>query len=385
MSDPLVVDVRHNGYVIAVVLDTNAIHRDPWLKSDGADSLAKLAAAGACELVLPDVVIRELTRQQRESANEGRDDAMRLVERVERGGAPMERVAAKLRDAIQALGPAIEENFRALLERPGIVRLPVPSDLTEQLIARDLDRRRPFLDVGSKDQSAGFRDAVIWESLLGLLSTDEGYAQVVFVTADRGFLDKEGQTLHPDLVQDLDQIKVDCERVRTAKNSWDATKQVRALLEATVAAQEDARVSSAATDALLALVGESISMQMVYGGDYDFPSFVQFDVPPLDESTITHIEQLSAFDLRREEETITATAEVAVSLDGFLAKSAWFMDEDEGVEVVSDWNDHYVLAQDELTATAIVELDARGSGVVVLDVRLTDRSTDQPESSTGLE
>lgn len=58
--------VRQDRAVIAVILDTNAMHRDPWLMSESGTRLTDLAANDACDVILPDVVLGELGRQQHE-------------------------------------------------------------------------------------------------------------------------------------------------------------------------------------------------------------------------------------------------------------------------------------------------------------------------------
>lgn len=47
-----------------VVIDTNAVHRDPWMKNDPGTVLLGLADSGECVLSFPQVVIDELRRQQ---------------------------------------------------------------------------------------------------------------------------------------------------------------------------------------------------------------------------------------------------------------------------------------------------------------------------------
>lgn len=61
--------------MIAVVLDTNAIHSDPWLASDPAAKLLDRAASGSCVVVHHRIVIEELLRQRRKAAQRAHDQA----------------------------------------------------------------------------------------------------------------------------------------------------------------------------------------------------------------------------------------------------------------------------------------------------------------------
>lgn len=358
--------------MIAVVLDTNAIHRDPWLGNRPGVRLTRLAASGACEVILPEVVVRELRRQQQEQVEQSRRDATALMERMSKQGEVLDAVAAQLSSAFASLDSKVEDNFNALLARDGVIREPIPPGSTERIVSRDLSHRRPFLEIGPDRVSAGFRDAVIWETVLGLLDSGRGYDKVVFVTDDNGFLADKGGGLHADLLADLAELDVDRERVVNVRTVWNAAAQVESFREATAEAAENARLVTVATNVLLALQTENVSLQMVYGGDYDYPAFVQFGFAPMEDATIDHIEQLSEFRLARDESTgrVVATAEARLDLTGFMSKSDWFADGGESISMLDDWNDHYFRVADESAVTVIVEIDVGGPEPVAVDIKL---------------
>ena len=363
---------RQNGIMIAVVLDTNAVHRDASLSSEAAKNLLALGADGSCEIVYTEVVLEELKRQQFERLQKLQADADALTKTMSRDGEPMDSITAQLDTALTSLESKIKADFEMLFSRTGVVREPVPKDVAERLLRRDLERRRPFLEVGNDQVSAGFRDAVIWESVLALLQDDRGYDKVLLVTQDKGFLVKSGG-LHQHLLDDLDSLSVDRKRVIAVKTVFDAVGRVRAQIEATVEATENALFTSIATDAILDLVNQSVSMEMVYGGEYDYPDFVKFTTGPLEDATIDDIDQQTDFVFTRNEGagTVTATAEAHVYLSGFVMKSEWHADE-SSVTVVQDWNDHYFHASDEAVVQAVVEIDVSGPTPEAVGVELRD-------------
>ena len=73
--------------------------------------------------------------------------------------------------------------------------LDYPAITHEELVGRAVKRRKPFDERGS-----GYRDTLIWESVVQL--ADKVSDQVALVTSDKDFCDKEGN-LHPDLTDEL--------------------------------------------------------------------------------------------------------------------------------------------------------------------------------------
>lgn len=338
-----------------------------------------LASEGYCAIVYTQVVIEELRRQQRERLEKLQADAHHLTKTLFHEGESMQSITAQLDGALGSLESKNEADFEKLFSQAGVIREPVPVDATERLVGRDIGRRRPFLEVGDDRVSAGFRDAVIWESLLALVTAERGFDKVLFVTQDRGFLAKSGG-LHQDLLDDLNSIAAGPDRVVVVKTVFEAVGRVRALIEATAEAADEALLTSTATDALLGLVDKSVSIEMVHGGEYDYPSFVQFATGPLEDATIDDIEQQTDFVFDRDGrgDTVTATAEARVYLSGFVFKSDWYADEDS-VSIIEDWNDHYFHASNEVVVEAVVEIDVSGPTPEAISVELRDFVVDQSD------
>jgi len=117
------------------------------------------------ELVIPQIVLEEVKNKYREWANENYRSA---VEAVEKLGSHLgqdlqipisvdgltencDQFALQLDEALQSINTKI---------------IPYKDIPHTDLIRRDLERKRPFRKIGKKNDSTGYRDALIWESIL---------------------------------------------------------------------------------------------------------------------------------------------------------------------------------------------------------------------------
>ncbi|PZE60374.1 hypothetical protein DEJ33_04875 [Curtobacterium sp. MCPF17_047] len=227
--------------MLIVVLDTNAVHRDPWLTRDVAPKLIQLAASEVCEIVYPQVVIKELTRQRIESAREALDSAAAGVEQMGAAGINVAETVTLLQNAHDRIESDIDNAFVEVLAKPGVRDVPVPEVKTTDLLGRDLGRRRPFLEIeqGKTRKSLGFRDVLIWESVLEVLQTSNSGDTVLFVTFDGGFIADDKKSLHADLLEDLDGFGIPRERIRLARGVPEAISLIEDLVADTVSQPSD--------------------------------------------------------------------------------------------------------------------------------------------------
>jgi hypothetical protein len=359
--------------MLAVVLDSNAIHSDPWLTGAPGTTLLRLAEGKSCFVVIPEVVRDELRRQRRKSAQESHTQAAKGVRAMAKAGVDVDETDAHLNKSFQRIDADIDAAFTALFNREGVAVEPTPYIDVAKIVERDLDRRRPFQEIthNQKTKSLGFRDVVIWETVLSVLDPARGNGKVLFVSADKGFLSEDSKSLHPDLLGDLDDRGIDRARLVSIKNVLHATTAIKAT--ATQAAQV-----TAATDALYELVGQEVSEQLVYGGDYGYPDFVDFTVPEIEGAYISGIDQTSGFDIS-EGETLIATAEANVYLEGAVFKGDWYVDQGGSIELGGEINKHYFDASSEVPVRVVVEIEMNGEKPEVTSILLKD-----PADHTGV-
>lgn len=183
-----------------IVVDSTALHgRRPFTRSDSA-LLLELARTDRVRLLLPDIVLHELSRQ--------------WAENVTRASAQLSAVFADLNglldDAVMpslpnVVSPEVDRStfYRAaaeLLTGKGVEIMPCPDLSTAELLDRDISLRKPFSSKGN-----GFRDALIWENVKSLGIGASSSTPVLFVTNNSyDFCDEQDKTrLHADLRGEL--------------------------------------------------------------------------------------------------------------------------------------------------------------------------------------
>jgi hypothetical protein len=402
--------------MITVVLDSNALYGARWLTTVAGKNLIQLAAAGSCQVTLPQVVLDELERQYREALTTQRDEAKTALSEVSLL-VNIDDISAKFDQLLDEVGTDRD----GLLARAGICAAPVPENITRDLVTRDLQRRRPLIETehAKKKKSLGFRDAVIWETLLDTVASDDSEDTIFFVTKDAGFLTKNvsEQKLHVDLVGDLDDRGIVRDRVVVIDTLGNVVEAVNtAVAEAEAAAAEAkaaanppdeaghhlasllrvyavdaahrAELVRVATGALEALVGKEITNEVGYGGDYQPPDFVQFDYPRAMESAMIvaiDLESDLSFDPPKGN-IVNARADVVLSIEGNTYKADYFADGDGEVELVGELNDHYFETSTSVRAHAVIGIDIEGGPGhfditdIVLEDNLKPALSEEPTS-----
>lgn len=152
---------------IAVVLDSNAMWHQWWLSGGSWENLRSLVEHGRIVFYVPEVVVQEVARGRRHDANDlVRDlDQVNLsrIERLLKLGLPTKR--KDLASKVQELVADYDSELRVRLEELEAVIIPVPSVSHQVVLTRALEKRRPF-DAKGRD---GYRDALIWHSLLDVV------------------------------------------------------------------------------------------------------------------------------------------------------------------------------------------------------------------------
>lgn len=353
--------------MLTVVLDSNAIHGDPWLTSEVGVVLVGLAEREACIIVVPEVVRDELYRQRREAAEESHAQASKAIRAMARAGVDVVQTAAHLEASFDRIRSDLDAAFANLFSRVGVELRPTPNTAVSDVIKRDLSRRRPFQEIThhQKTKSLGFRDVVIWETVIEVLDPAHGNEKVLFVTADKGFLAGDSSSLHQDLLDDLDRHGIDRTRIVTVKNVLNVNAEIQ-----TNAAQ--AAKVTAATNALYELVGEEVGEQLAYGGDYERPDFVRFQVPGIESAYISDIEQTSEFAFESDGSVVTATADATITVEGAIFKGDWFIDSGDSVEIVGELNNHYFDAFSTVPVRVVLKMTLEGDLPEVVSIVLED-------------
>lgn len=175
---------------VTIVIDTNALWADPALRGASIGRLLAMSRRNLIDLVIPQVVLDELHRHRRTTV-------MNEVNKLE---AMPAKAAAALKElgvtaaTLQFTPPAVqpinmhtlmttydEEVARQLTDH-SVITAPLPDEPVANLYARDLAGRKPF-----DAQGKGFRDALIWVSVVQLCKQHQPDDTVYFVTNDQNF------------------------------------------------------------------------------------------------------------------------------------------------------------------------------------------------------
>lgn len=184
--------------MIVIYLDTNALYADPRMTGRSSQDLLSLLGPGGIEVWLSPVVVAEVERQLDESATEAVNKIESAIRKLPRH---FDDVDEALTKAITApFGVQAKQALLPLLEHPACKVLDWSGVSAQELVRRELERRRPTLVKSG--QSVGLRDTVIWHDLLDMLSDLMPDDEVIFVTDDGGYLD--GDTLVASLVGEIE-------------------------------------------------------------------------------------------------------------------------------------------------------------------------------------
>ena len=183
-----------------VILDTNIIFSDFHLKGARIKNLCESVKSTGDTVHIPEVVVDESINKYREKTRE-------CKLKIDRGISDFKRLTGKdvednpiSDEFILKESEKYARSFKKQLQELGIKIIPYPSISHQELVKRDLARKKPFQETGK-----GYRDALIWESVKSIceksLSLFEN-PKIIFVNKNHKDFCEEG-LLHPDLKEDL--------------------------------------------------------------------------------------------------------------------------------------------------------------------------------------
>jgi hypothetical protein len=186
--------------MLRVLLDTNALCADYYLRGTSARLLLDSGKRQDIQVLVPMVAFLEAIRKFGE-------DTQGLIKDMGGWRNRLSRVAPSVGpfDSLRAsLGMQVD-NYEQLLTRVLLdsraVLLPIPEIPHERVLERILSRRKPV-----KTDGRGYQDVLIWESILAEFPTDSN--PVYFIT--NNWTDfavaADGDDLAPELIEDLRSI-----------------------------------------------------------------------------------------------------------------------------------------------------------------------------------
>jgi predicted nucleic acid-binding protein len=357
-----------------VVLDSNILCRDFRMSSSTFRVFLDGLVHEGHSLHIPQVVLDEVVNKYGEQLQSSKKKIDRELENVER--LTRQRFNRPIADAnVQAWKKEYEVEVLLSLSTklklsPVAAILDYPPISHRELVQRALQRRKPFKEKGS-----GYRDALIWESVLQ--SATSGTEPIAFITANiKDFADDNGR-LHPDLVADITAKGEQCSEVILFK---DLESFVDEHIKPTMEVLEDVRDQLAADEypvlKLQTFIEEELP-QLAGGVEWDpidigFPA--EFESPTI--VLVEKVHDIDVLDVRKlstGELLISLSTAIECEFDFFVFKADYYTLPDYKLPFVwdSDWNRHYMAASESAYVRLMLSLTFDADSSQVTSAQIT--------------
>lgn len=187
-----------------VLLDTNIYLTDLTLEKSSFQALREYLKLTSSKLIIPEIIKRELIHN-------ARHQAINDVEKFHSSYISRNNIVKVVLEA-EAVAEEYEKKIISNLKRFPFIEIPFPSESLPKIIDRSIHNLPPFTKEGR-----GFKDALIWESLLTQLETLPKNENIAFISANHHDFGVNG--LYKSLYEDLKNIK--CEKKLYYYNNLD--------------------------------------------------------------------------------------------------------------------------------------------------------------------
>lgn len=366
-----------------VILETSIIGRDFQTSGSPFRVLFDGLARAGHSLHIPKLVIDEATNKYAEKLH---DCQRRMGGQLREAGriTGMEIPSPLTDTIIEGLVEEYRQKLPSRLEQAGATIMPYPSTPHVELVARALDRRKPF-----SQSDAGYRDALIWENVIGLASSRG--QDVAFISANKkDFWDDEGN-LHPHLVADMEARGLQADRV-TLFGSLE--EFVDKHIKPTMEALEDIRQQLAYARYPGLDLAEEIAVRLpdIVGhrewepDELGFPS--EFETSTV--SSVQDVQNIHVLDVRElysGEFLIRAEADADCEFDVFIFKADYYAMSDQEAPYIcdTDWNRHYFRASASTWVHIEVEMtfDPNVERVTSMQLLYMGKEPERPSDETA--
>jgi hypothetical protein len=344
---------------LRVVLDTNTIYgRRYRLDGPHIAILERAIVLGRLVLIVPQIVLEETENKYREDVSKLQQTISAEVEKLNVLLPPERRCKFGPLEFDAAVADFAERFRKRLTELQA--QHPAYSDIShEDVVRRDLERRRPFQESGR-----GYRDSLIWETVLRKVASDR--LTVLLTENTKDFCAKDGN-LHPHLVKDLEArgLRSDAMKVCTTLEAF-VDQYLKPLLptngEILMLIQSD-RYRPFSFQEFFATNRDAIRKQLNKQSER-IASCIHADLENLevvyqeDPSTVQIVE---AYELDSERLFLAYDIVADINLEFFVFKSDYYSMSDEiQIDIRDiDWNEHYIWAGKDVTLPLRFSLELR--------------------------
>lgn len=350
-----------------IIIDTNVVHLDYMLSKPRITALCSTCASLDHLVFIPDVVVDELVKQYKEEVYAYAEQINKALNQMNRRGVPIGVTAIDK----QALTSGYEATLRTKIASLGIHIIGYPKTAHKEMVARELCKRKPF-----KDGCKGYRDSLIWESIKEHCISIDKSIEVVFLSENSDdFAGKDKRTFHKDLLEDIDAIGINRNRIRLVTGTQafieneilGKSKELQELLaelQSTKAIGDIdvlEEVKNFVNDDLISnyITEDYFGDKMTYiPGYYENPELTTFDVTSISFDSIREISGSHIL--------IKCIIEIEAEMVVYIYHGDLALINDKSQPYIFDydWNEHYAAASD--SATFKIGLN------IICDIELTE-------------
>lgn len=334
-----------------VVLDTNILYSDFHLRGAEIESLCQSINKIGGKVCIPEVVIRETINKYREELSASRkmiDKGLNAYSRLSGQSVFNNPITEEQTDSDVI---AFKDYHRQRVRELGIDVLPIPSISHEEVIARDLARKKPFTIEGK-----GYRDTLIWETMRELCGrAEDPLDKPIVVMVNKNYKDfcvDTAYELHPDLRRDLAAkgLRDDCVRVvpDISRVMKEYIKPTQELLQGVIDKFNEYKFYN---EVDLNREIEERTTRFLKDRTFDLeenPLRPEFENPTITDVELMEYEVTDARVLTEESVQVDLSVKCQCYFDFYIYKAdALILDEDDMPTIIDpDWNRHYMAACD---------------------------------------
>lgn len=188
--------------MIAVILDSNTLHGDPFMRAGQLKRLLSYSAINGLDILVSEVVVEEVVNNNLKNIVRNIQEVRSKIKTINgyMGGQSLSLNSVD----IDLSETQLRDRYSDLAGRDLIKIIPYKNEMMPELLRRALQKIRPF-----KENKEEFRDSVIWLSCIDHLKRTD-YQGAFFVTNNSSDFcaSKENSELHDDLKNDYDNLKL---------------------------------------------------------------------------------------------------------------------------------------------------------------------------------
>ena len=200
-----------------IIIDTNIINKDYKLHGKYIVTLSGAAAKLGYDVCVPEVVVDEIVSHYKDELLEAHDTYNKGVSKLKKLLPEMPKsIISELtvEDQLQKF----REQYESELQAKNIKILPYPNVDHKSIVAKELEKKKPF-----KDSQKGYRDSLIWETVKSeLIPAKDLFDECQILLLTRNIKDfADACRLHKDLKDELlelgysdnvIELVIDCEK-----------------------------------------------------------------------------------------------------------------------------------------------------------------------------